>query len=296
MKSLKTELEKVKDLLNQEEIIDNTENISFCTFNKIISENLSFLNKYTDEFKDNCLKKIYKDIKEYRGNIFSKNRKFMKNIKPVQLCLCINRNCGREWTTEIRMIFKDKKYSNAFDGSVTIKKNKEIEDIIIDIHDHNKKVSEEEKDEIINFISNRYYNDILNIISDLEYIIDLELLLSKYEQNGLKDTIYFYDSFSHDSKITSQKFKFDFLNIKYETNALGYNKINIEFSDENINEVFNKKLLKPIEIIDIINNSQDLILKRISVNINDLNEFYKRIITESKYYQNLCEVKKLEKK
>ena len=195
-------------------------------------------------------------------------------------------------TSKISLLFKNLKYSHVFNGAISIKKNKEIDDIIIDIFDHNKEITEKEKNDIIRFVSNKYYNLILEILFDIEKLVELEMTLPQSELELLPKTIYLYDR----TIIASQKIKKDFINIKLDTNALGYNKINIQFSENNINEVFNNSLLKPVELIDILNNNRELFLKRVKININELNEFYKKIVLESEYYRNLNNIKKLEKK
>jgi len=290
MKSLRTELEKVKELLNKEEIIDNKNYISLYTLNKVVEENLSFLNKYNnlDEFLDT----LKKDIKEYRGNIFSKNRKFMKYLKPSLLSIYIDKYFDDDWTSTISVLFQDKRYYHAFDGGITVKKKKDVKDIIIDVRYSDKKITENEKIEIIRFISDKYYNFIINTINNMESIIELMSSLPKKEQDRLGNSVFFY----HFANIARQNFKYDFINIKLETNVLGQNKIDIEFSDKDINDVFTNKLLKPVELIDIKNEHKDLLLKRVGIDIDELNGFYKKIVLDSQYYKNLSDIKRLEKK
>ena len=90
MKLFQDELEKIKRFLNSEEVKDNKDYISLYTLNQIIETHLSFFNKYTDEYKKNFINNFHKDIQEYRGKIFSKNRKFMKHLKITQLSLEID--------------------------------------------------------------------------------------------------------------------------------------------------------------------------------------------------------------
>lgn len=292
MKSLKEELEKIKTFLQIEDVIDTKRSISLYTLKVLIDDKLNKYKKYNIDNKKTILDKIIKDLNNYRGNIFNKNRNFLKGYKIDDIFIEIEKKCDKPPASTITVFLNKGMSKKVLDGTIKISKYLNLSDIFIECnkYDDYSTFSPKEKDNIKDYIYHNYYNNIVDIFNDLEELIIL-LEMEKDEINHR--SIDFCES----TTLEHYMFDTDLFKIAFNTNPFGNNRIVVKSMKEHQYNIGNKLTLLPTEYFDFIEEHKDLILKKLEVVTHQqLPTFYKNIVTNSEYYKNLENFKLLEKK
>lgn len=290
MESLKEELNKIKFFLQNEDIVDAKNSISLYTLKTLIDDRLNKYKKYNLGNKKIMLDKIVKDLNNYRGTIFSKNRSFLKCYKIDGIFTEIEKKDYRPPASTITIFLNKRVSKKTLDGTIKISKYLNLSDIFIECnkYDDYTTFSPKEKDDIKDYIYHNYYDHIVDIFNDLE---ELMIILGLDKESKYR-TIDFYDN----TILEHYLFDTELFKIAFNTNPFGNNRVVVESMKEHKYNLGNKSTLLPVEYFDFIEANKDFILKKIEVNIDELPTLYKNIVTSSKYYKNITNNKTLEKK
>lgn len=265
-------LNKIYNLISVDEIACNSTQINLGVLEYILLENFKIYKKYSNSSRFNIKLSLIEDIKQYRK---CTNSNFLKGLYLESISFCILNE--DELNSVIKVLLTD-----SSGNSVEININRVVgsKGYSLSINDDRfKKLQQEELNEIRAFISN--YNDkIYIVLNDLDNISNIFML-----NTDNKDYLYLFDgiSFVHD------KFLYDKFSIEFFTDCFGKSKIYFDLEDIKDNELFQK-------LNSVFIKKRDYILKRLPINIDDLNPVYKKIVLESDYYKTLKTLKKLEKK
>lgn len=290
MESLKEELNKIKFFLQNEDVVDAKNSISLYTLKTLIDDGLNKYKKYNLDNKKIMLDKIVKDLNNYRGNIFSKNRNFLKSYKIGWLFIEVDKKENRPPASTITIFLNKRMSKKTLDGTIKISKYLNLTDIFIECnkYDDYTVFSPKEKDDIKDYIYHNYYDYIVDIFNDLE---ELMIVLGLDEESKYR-SIDFYES----TTLEHYLFDTDLFKIAFTTNPFGNNRVVVKSMKEHLYNLESKSTLLPTEYFDFIEEHKDLVLKKVEVNVEELPTFYKNIVTNSEYYKNITNNKILEKK